>query len=128
MSTITTAEVAIVGAGPAGLAAALAFVALGVDVVLVAPPYDVEKAQADRRTTALMASSVLLLENLGVWRRCRRSSAPLDGIRIVDDRGGLLRAPEILFRAAELGLETFGANIANSALVQAMQEAALASP
>jgi 2-octaprenyl-6-methoxyphenol hydroxylase len=128
MSTITTAEVAIVGAGPAGLAVALALAALGVDVTLLAPPYDVEKAQADRRTTALMASSVLFLENLGVWGECGRASAPLDGIRIVDDRGGLLRAPEILFRAGELGLQTFGANIANAALVQAMQNAAAASP
>jgi 2-octaprenyl-6-methoxyphenol hydroxylase len=43
---------------------------------------------------------------------------------MADDRQGLLRAPEMLFRAAEIGLESFGANLANTALVAALDAAA----
>lgn len=120
------AELVVLGAGPAGLAAALSLAAANVDVTLVAP------AEAgrppDRRTTALLGSSVVLLENLGIWGQLHRASAPLDAIRIVDDRGGILRAPELLFRAQELGIATFGANIANDPLVAALAGAVAASP
>src|SRR5262245_27546784 len=116
-------EIGVIGAGPTGLAAALALSAAGADVAIVAPPYRRASHEADRRTTALLPSSIELLKNLGVWRRCSADSAPLEGVRIADARGGLLRAPEVLFRARELGLESFGANIANSVLVAALYAA-----
>jgi 2-octaprenyl-6-methoxyphenol hydroxylase len=124
MAKALTTEVAVVGAGPAGLAAALALAALGAEVVIAAPAHDPARAEADRRTTALLLGSVELLKNLGVWGGCAEESAPVRGVRIVDDRGGLLRAPEVLFRAEELGLASFGANIANSALNTALFAAA----
>lgn len=117
-------EVAVVGAGPAGLTAALALAALGSDVLIVAPAFDPARASVDTRTTALMLASIELLKNLGVWERCTGASAPLEGIRIIDARGGLLRAPEVLFRAAELGLAALGANIANPRLTAALHAAA----
>jgi 2-octaprenyl-6-methoxyphenol hydroxylase len=117
-------EAVVVGAGPAGLAAALALAALGAEVVVAAPAYDPARAEADRRTTALLPDSIELLKNLGVWAICAGQSAPLEGVRIVDDRGGLLRAPEVLFKAEELELASFGANIANSALNGALFAAA----
>jgi 2-octaprenyl-6-methoxyphenol hydroxylase len=120
MAQALATEVAVVGAGPAGLAAALALAALGTEVVIAAPAHDPARAEADRRTTALLLGSVELLKNLGVWGGCAEESAPLQGVRIVDDRGGLLRAPEVLLRAEELGLASFGANIANSALNAAL--------
>jgi 2-octaprenyl-6-methoxyphenol hydroxylase len=47
------------------------------------------------------------------------------GIRIVDDRRWLLRAPEVLFRAADVALPSFGANVAlpalSAALISAVQ-------
>jgi 2-octaprenyl-6-methoxyphenol hydroxylase len=118
----------VVGAGPAGLAAALALAALGAEVVIAAPGQHPARAEADRRTTALLRSSVELLKNLAVWQQCSHESAPLKGVRIVDDGGGLLRAPEVLFRADELGLADFGANIANSALNAALFAAVSAKP
>lgn len=121
-------EAAVVGAGPAGLAAALALAALGSEVTVAAPAYDAARAEADTRTTALLPDSVQLLKNLGVWGLCGERSAPLRGVRIIDDRGGLLRAPEVLFRAEELGLASLGANVANSALNAALQAAACAAP
>ncbi len=122
------AQIAVVGAGPAGLVSALALDALGCEVALVAPAYDAARAARDTRTTALLSSSVTLLENLEVWKLCRHVAAPLAAIRIIDDRGDLLRAPEVLFRASELGLTDFGANIANPALIAALNAAAQAAP
>jgi 2-octaprenyl-6-methoxyphenol hydroxylase len=117
-------EVVVIGAGPAGLAAALSLAALGAEVVIAAPAYDSARGEADRRTTALLPDSIELLKNLGVWGICAGQSAPLQGVRIVDDRGSLLRAPEVLFKAEELELASFGANIANSALNAALFAAA----
>ena len=128
MAHATNVQVAVVGAGPAGLASALSLSALGCDVTLLAPAFDPVHAASDARTTALLSSSVALLENLGVWGLCGNEAAPLTAIRIVDDRGDLLRAPEVLFRASELGLPDFGANIANPALNAALNAAVAASP
>jgi 2-octaprenyl-6-methoxyphenol hydroxylase len=124
MAASYTAEVAIVGAGPAGLTAALALSAMGADVAVAAPGYAPSQGPTDQRTTALLLTSLELLKNLGVWLDCEAESAPLEGIRIVDDRGGLLRAPEVLFKASELDLPSFGANISNAPLTAALDAAA----
>ena len=109
MAGLTTQAV-VIGAGPTGLTAALALCACGVEVALTAPPYDRALVEADRRTTALLPGSIELLKNLGVWEACERHAAPLEGVRLVDDRGGLLRAPEVLFKAQEVGRTSFGVN------------------
>lgn len=106
----------VVGAGPAGLTAALALAREGIAARLVGPAL----AAPDTRTTALFAGSVELLRNLGVWPRVAAKSAPLSGLRLIDDTGGLLRAPETLFAAHELGLEAFGYNVDNSCLIKAL--------
>lgn len=118
-----TFEAAVVGAGPAGLVAALALARCGIDVALIAPAYDPALSN-DQRTTALIGSSLELLKNLGAWESCICEAAPLAGVRISDDRGGVLRAPELLFSAAELGIDSFGANIGNRVLVAALHAAA----
>ncbi len=107
-------DVAVIGAGPAGLTAALALASSGVSVTLVGSP------RSDNRTTALLASSVTALETLDVWDGCRENAAPLALMRIVDDTGRLWRAPEIKFSACEIGLDTFGWNIENRFLVEAL--------
>src|SRR5437588_2318206 len=116
-------EVAVVGGGPAGLTAATALAAAGVETALISksPP-------ADNRTTALLSGSVTALEALQVWPLCRANSAPLTAIRLIDDTARLLRAPEVLFEAAEIGLEAFGHNIENRHLVAALGCRAAALP
>ena len=64
---MTNFEAAVIGAGPAGLATALALARCGVETALLGPPFDAGKAASDRRTTALIGPSVRLMENLGVW-------------------------------------------------------------
>jgi 2-octaprenyl-6-methoxyphenol hydroxylase len=110
-----TAEVAVIGGGPAGLISAIALAAAGVETLLIARP-----AEPDHRTTALLAGSVMALETLGVWEACRTHAAPLTRIRIVDDTARLIRAPEVAFAAEEIGLDAFGHNIENRHLVAAL--------
>src|SRR5205807_3123147 len=62
----STAEVAVVGGGPAGLTTAIALAAGGVETVLISPP-----AHPDHRTTALLLGSVTALETLDIWTQCR---------------------------------------------------------
>jgi 2-octaprenyl-6-methoxyphenol hydroxylase len=110
-----TVDVAIVGGGPAGLTAALALAQAGIETALIAKP-----AAIDHRTTALLASSVTALQTLDVWPACSAKAAPLRALRIVDDTGRLIRAPEVSFSAAEIGLDAFGYNIENRHLVAAL--------
>ena len=109
-------RVAVVGAGPAGLAAGLALAGSGLKVTLIGPP----PPATDNRTAALFTGSLRILENLGVFESGEGRGEPLTGIRIVDDMGALLRAPEVTFQAREVGLEAFGSNIPNLALVSAL--------
>lgn len=116
----SSVEVVVVGGGPAGLTAAIALAGAGVATALVAG----RPRQADNRTTALWAGSVMALETLAVWQRCYAHAAPLRVMRIVDDTGRLLRAPEVRFDASEIGLDAFGHNIENRHLIAAMTERA----
>ncbi len=116
-----TVEVAVIGGGPAGLVAAIALKAAGVETLLIAP-----RPEPDHRTTALLASSVTALETLGVWPACLPHAAPLRKIRLIDDTRRLLRAPEVAFDAAEIGLDAFGYNIENRHLLAALQARATA--
>lgn len=116
-------DVAVVGGGPTGMAAAMALAAAGFETALVAPP-----PARDARTTALLAGSVDLLSSLGAWEHAVAAAAPLRTMRLVDDTGRLVRAPEVSFAATEVGLESFGFNIPNEALNDALAAAADSAP
>ena len=113
----STYDAAVVGGGPAGLSAAIALAQAGSRTVLIARrvPY------ADNRTTALLGGSIDFLEELCVWTACREQAAPLSAMRLVDDTGRLIRAPEVRFSADEIGLEAFGYNVENRILVAALE-------
>jgi len=116
-----TAAAVVVGGGPSGLMAAIALASAGIETALIA-----RAAPADNRTTALLASSVAALESLGAWNDCRSHAAPLASLRIIDATRRLLRAPEVLFEAQEIGLEAFAWNIENRHLIAALEAKAAA--
>src|SRR5258707_7220872 len=113
-------DAVVIGGGPAGLTAAIALAGTGARTALLAhrTPY------ADNRTTALLGASTDLLERLDVWPRCRDKAAALQVMRLVDDTGRLIRAPEVRFSSEEIGLEQFGYNIDNRSLMVALEERA----
>ena len=118
----TQFDIAIVGAGLAGLSAALALepvcAAAGVKLALVAP---ITKGD-DKRTTALLMPSVKLMEQLGLWDLLAPHSAPLATIRMVDGTKRLIRAPLTDFKAAELSLEAYGYNVPNALMVSEFEK------
>jgi 2-octaprenyl-6-methoxyphenol hydroxylase len=113
-------DAVVIGGGPAGLAAAIALAQASANAALIArrAPY------SDNRTTALLGGSVDLLQALGVWPRCQDNAAPLQAMRLVDDTGRLIRAPEVRFSSDEIGLDAFGYNIENRVLMEALEERA----
>lgn len=115
---IRTLEAAVVGAGPAGLIAGLALAEMGFEVAVIGPPAD----PRDSRTAALFQASIALLKRLEAWPLLVEAAEPLSAIRLIDATGNLLRAPEVLFHAREIGEEAFGYNIPNAAITSALEK------
>jgi 2-octaprenyl-6-methoxyphenol hydroxylase len=110
-------DVAVVGGGAAGYGAALTAARAGLRTALFAPP----TTPAPGRTAALLGSSVDVLSELGVWPALVERAAPLRAIRIIDATRRLIRAPEIMFLASEIGLPAFGYNVPNADLVAGLR-------
>jgi 2-octaprenyl-6-methoxyphenol hydroxylase len=117
-------DVFVVGAGLAGLAAAVAFARAGFSVASCGATDRLGQG----RTVALLGRSIDFLEALGVWPELEPRAAPLRSLRIVDDTGALFPARQVEFRAGEIGLDAFGWNVENAVLADALANAAAALP
>lgn len=120
MTELNRLPIIVAGTGPAGLIAALALADRDVPVVLAGPR---AAGQGDRRTTAIMGPSLMLLERLGLVDALASEAASLKTMRIVDATSRLVRAPAVTFRASEIGEEYFGLNIPNAHLNAVLEEA-----
>lgn len=109
-------QIAIGGAGAVGLAAALMLAGQGWQVTVLGQP----QPQRDGRTVALLDGSWQMLQEMGIGAALEPLVAPLRTMRLVDDTGSLFRQPPVEFHAREIGLDAFGWNIENAALVEAL--------
>jgi 2-octaprenyl-6-methoxyphenol hydroxylase len=110
-------EICVCGGGPTGFAAAIAAAQTGRQVIILAP----ETAIPPARTAALLEGSVRFLREHDAWEPERLDGAPLRSMRLIDDTGNLIRAPEVTFHASEIGLEAFGYNVPNARLVASLR-------
>ncbi|MEO1610434.1 MAG: FAD-dependent monooxygenase [Pseudomonadota bacterium] len=127
VNNVDTADIIVAGAGPAGLIAGLAFAQAGLHAIVCGRLPIPAAGTKDTRTAALFNDSIAMLENLQVWPHLQPACAPLKGIRIIDDMGHMLRAPELNFFAKLLNLKTLGWNVPNAALVEQLCRAAMAA-
>lgn len=114
--TPTAFDIAIIGPGPVGAMAALAFARKGWSVALVGP----STPRRDGRTVALMHASWALLSDVGVAAELKDQAAPLHVMRLVDDTGSLFKRPPTEFKASEIGLDQFGWNVETSVLSETL--------
>jgi 2-octaprenyl-6-methoxyphenol hydroxylase len=116
-------DVAVVGAGPSGLAAGCLVAEAGLAVTLLAGTARVP--DDDPRTIALMQPSIRLLAHLGLWPGdLMAQSAPLWRLKLVDDSPGLVASGPVVFDAHEIGSEPFGWNIPIGILTAALEQRA----
>lgn len=120
-TALLDADVAVIGAGPTGMAACLEASRRGYSVAFVAP--STTHLNADQRTTAIMMPGIEMLDAFGVWGALKSKAAGLDVLRIVDGTSRLLRAPTVDFHASEIGEASFGYNIRNLDLNAALNAA-----
>jgi 2-octaprenyl-6-methoxyphenol hydroxylase len=118
-STPKTFDVVVVGAGLAGLAAALGFLRAGFAVACIGP----REHSAPGRTVALFGRSLDILERLGVLPAIESAGAPLRVMRLVDDTGSLFAPRPAEFRCSEIGRDSFGLNIENAVLAPILIQA-----
>ncbi|UTO27714.1 UbiH/UbiF family hydroxylase [Bartonella harrusi] len=105
----THKDIAIIGAGPVGMIAALSLGYKGYSVSLIGPPTHADEL----RTTALMMPAIYMLQDLNIWNILKHHAAPLSFMRIIDLTSRVMRAPTVNFSSAEIGEEAFGYNIPN---------------
>jgi 2-octaprenyl-6-methoxyphenol hydroxylase len=114
-------DVIVVGAGPAGLAAALACRKCGLNPAVVDTSKRASAEAAKGRSAALLNQSIAFLQRLGVWKRCERTAEPILALQFIDDTNRRLRAPDCMFHAREIGEKAFGYNITNADLMDAFR-------
>ena len=109
-------DILIAGAGLAGLTAAYGMARTGFDVACCGAAERTGRG----RTVALLSQSVAFLKSLGVWADLEARAAPLRSLRLIDDTGAFFPPRPAEFHAAEIGLDTFGWNIENDLMAEAL--------
>lgn len=115
-------DVAVVGTGIPGLAAALGFAQQQLSVALIGPPPQPpvpSPARFDARIYAIAPASVALLERLGVWSSVdQRRVCPIERMRVFGDAGN-----ELTFDAYGATVERLATIIEESDLLRVLDAA-----
>lgn len=117
-------DIAVIGAGPVGMLAALCLAYKGYSVFLIGPPAHTDEL----RTTALMMPAIRTLQKFNIWNVLKRHAAALSFIRIIDITSRIVRAPTVNFSSVEIGEEAFGYNIPNVELNNALIDSVTHTP
>ncbi|WP_375608362.1 MULTISPECIES: UbiH/UbiF family hydroxylase [unclassified Bartonella] len=117
-------DIAVIGAGPVGMLAALSLAHEGLSVFLVGPPAHTDEL----RTTALMMPAIRTLQKLNIWNSLQKHAAALSRMRIIDITSRIVRAPTVHFFSAEIDEKAFGYNIPNVELNSALTDAVTHMP
>ena len=117
-------DVLVAGAGLNGLVAAIAFARQGFDVIACGA----DERFAAGRTVAMLDRTVGYLDRLELWSSVEPHAAPMRALRILDDTGGLFPSRPVEFRSSEIGLETFGWNVENDRMADALAAVAARTP
>ena len=121
MSESKEADVIVVGAGPAGLSAALGCLKAGLSPAVVDTSQSASNYASKGRSAALFNKTIAFLDHLGVWDGCKAHAEPLKTLQFIDDTGRRFRAPDCVFHAEEIGETAFGYNITNADLAAAFK-------
>ena len=116
-------DIAIVGTGIAGLAAAVGFAQQGLSVALIGPrpkPHMPTRAGSfDPRIYAVAPASVALLERLGVWAGVdERRVCPVEHMRVFGDDG-----PQLTFDAYNATVERLATIVEEGELLRVLDAA-----
>ena len=129
---MNTCDVAIVGAGSVGAAAALAFARAGRRVALIDPRPAAEPGGGkplapddwDARVFALSPASMQLLQSLGVWERLDAERlAPVHDMRLFHDQDGGDAQESLRLEAFQGNIETLATIVEGRNLQQALDAA-----
>jgi 2-octaprenyl-6-methoxyphenol hydroxylase len=114
-------DLAIVGAGMAGLTLAVAFARAGARVALIEKVRlaDLSAAEFDGRGSAIAAGSQRILAGLGLWERFADDAGPINEIRVADGASPLF----LHYDHTELGEGPLGWIVENAVMRRAMADA-----
>lgn len=114
-------DVAVIGRGAIGCAAALGLSQAGLRVALIGPVPEAESADWDPRIFAISPASREVLERIRVWQALDRSRVePVHEMRVFADARA--SAPQIHFDALEAGVDCLAQILENRNLMRALDQ------
>ncbi len=124
---LVAVDVAVVGAGPAGLAAAAALSDLGLTIALIdrVSLKSLLTPGADGRTTAIAAVGRPFFEGIGIWEALGPHASPIDDIEIIDQGAG---DAALHYGSDEVGGGPMGWIVDNADLRRSLADAVRARP
>lgn len=106
-------SIIIAGGGLTGLTMAASLDAHNIPVTLIAPDLN-KKKKDDKRSTAIMMEGIDLLSQIDVWNACKKETAPLKTMRIING------SKKVDFHAQEMNKEAFAINVPNTVLLKSL--------
>ena len=114
-------EVIIIGGGLAGLSLASTFISKNISTLIIDnQPNPNSVKTGDRRTTALMESSVNFFTNLGIWNEKNLIATPLTAMKILQITPPNTISQQIVFHAQDVEKKYLAYNVDNHALRTAL--------